>query len=122
MRSCLNIFLLLALVAPSARAADAAAGKPYEYQVLLKFGAHRLLTPTYCRQLADELRDGLQSAFGALAHVRVIDVNADAAAKAMWLDPATVDWPDRLAPCKRHFVAIDFADGQYSIRARQNDW
>src|SRR5206468_2828453 len=84
-------------------------------------GSHRLLTPTFCRQLADELRDGLQSAFGPLAHVQVLDANADPAAKTAWIDPATADWPDRLAIGKRHFVAIDFADGQYSIRARQHD-
>jgi hypothetical protein len=122
MRLCLTVLLLLPLAVPSARAADAAAGKPYEYQILLKFGAHALLTPTYCRQMADELRDGLQAAFGPLAHVHVIDVNADAAAKANWIDPATSNWPDRLFPAKRHFVAIDIIeDGQYSIRARQHD-
>jgi tetratricopeptide (TPR) repeat protein len=121
MRSCQAVLVLLALISPAARAADAAAGKPYEYEVLLKFGANRLLTPTFCRQLADELRDGLQSAFGPLAHVKVIDVNSDATAKANWIDPSTPDWPDRLRPGKRHFVAIDFAHDEYSVRARQHD-
>lgn len=120
MRSYLIVLVILALLSPAARAPDAVSGKPYEYEVLLKFGANRLLTPTYCRQLSDELRDGLQSAFGPLAHVRVQDVNADPAAKANWIDPATVDWPDRLGPGKRHFVAIDYVR-EYSIRARQHD-
>lgn len=121
MRLCRTIFVLLALSSPVARAADAPAGKPYEYQVLLRFGENRWLTPTFCRKLADELRDGLQSAFGPLAQVNVIDVNADATAKANWIDPITTDWPDRLGSAKRHFVSIDFADGLYSIRARQHD-
>jgi hypothetical protein len=121
MRSYPAALLVVALLAPTARSADAAAGKPYEYQVLLKFGAHRLLTPTYCRQISDELRDGLQSAFGPLARVQVVDVNADPAAQANWIDPSSPDWPDRLGLTKRHFVAIDLIKDEYSIRARQHD-
>src|SRR5206468_298837 len=69
MRSCLTALVLLEFLSPFARAAEATAGKPYEYEVLLKFGANRLLTPIFCRQLADELRDGLQSAFGPVGTI-----------------------------------------------------
>jgi len=91
MRSCPTTLLVLASATPALAAAAAAAGKPYEYQVLLKFGSLRLLTPTFCRQLADELRDALQSAFGPLAHVQRLDANADPAAKTAWIDPATAE-------------------------------
>jgi len=121
MRSCLTALVLLSFVSPPAGAADVGAGKPYEYQVLLKFGANRLLTPAYCRQIADELRDGLQSAFGALAHVQVIDVNANPAAMGNWIDPTSGNWAERLEAGKRHFVAVDLAKTEYSIRARQYD-
>jgi tetratricopeptide (TPR) repeat protein len=111
----------LVILPAGVRAGDSTAGTPYDFQVLLRVGTHRLLTDTFRRQLGDELRDGLQSAFGPLATVRVQDVATDAETKAAWLDPAAADAPAPLGPAKRHFVAVDFSDGQYTIRARQSD-
>ena len=46
MRRVWPAILALALSAPSAAAIDAETAKPYEMHVLVRVGAHRLLTPT----------------------------------------------------------------------------
>src|SRR3954452_5901917 len=63
----------LLLLAPSARAAlDPELKTPYQLQVVLDVAEHRSLTPTFRRQLADELRDHRRLTYGALARVEVV--------------------------------------------------
>jgi tetratricopeptide (TPR) repeat protein len=105
-------------VAGAAPAADVDVARPYDYRIILRIAPHRLLTQEFRRQLRDELQDGVQAALGPLA---VVDVVSAAAAPDAWLDPNTLGAHSETGPAKRHFIEVSFADGRYTIRARQHD-
>jgi tetratricopeptide (TPR) repeat protein len=111
---CLLLVVVCSLALGAPASADDAT-KPYDFRVILRIEPHRLLTPTFQRQLHDELQDALQAAFGPLAQVDVQDANT------AWLDPATLDRHSETASAKRHFVEIAYVDGRYVIKARQHD-
>jgi hypothetical protein len=101
------------------RGDNAETSNPYDYQVILRFAPHRLLTPTFCRQLRDEVEDSVQAALGSLARVDVLEANVSP--RAAWLDLASLDTHSEAGLAKRHFVEVSYADGQYVVRARQHD-
>lgn len=112
-----SIALLWAAVIPSA-GIDTEVAKPYDVQIVLRVAPHRLLTPTFRRQLATDLRDAMQASLGSLAQVEVVDAHAQPAA---WQSFDAIDSQTELKPAKRHFVQVEFQDGQYLVSARQHD-
>jgi hypothetical protein len=122
--------VLLATWSSAARAQlDAEVDKPYHLRVALRVAQHRALTTVFKKQLQDELHDSLQSVYGALADVQVLDMNQpDELAKDPLLKRVAddglqlgLDGPQPLGQAKTHFVFVDFEDGQYKIAARQHD-
>jgi tetratricopeptide (TPR) repeat protein len=116
------VALALCLAVPGAAhaALDPELKTPYQLQIVLQVAEHRLLTPVFQEQLARELRDHLQLTYGALARVEVVrghKLLKDVRARGL---EALDSWRE-LSPLKTHFVLIDYADGQYRIRARQQD-
>ena len=117
-------FVLLAalfLPAPARADLDAEADKPYRLDVVLDLARHRLLTDVFRQQVLRQLRDGLRSAFGNLAEVRILDKHPLLAqVRKQGLKEALDRWLD-LDGVKTHFVLIDYAAGEYVIRTRQHD-
>ena len=119
----LPLVLLAALLLPAPARADldAEANAPYRLDVVLDLAKHRLLTDVFRQQILRELRDGLRSAFGNLAEVRVLDSHPLLAqVRRQGLKEALDRWLD-LDGVKTHFVLIDYAAGEYVIRTRQHD-
>jgi hypothetical protein len=110
--------LLTTLVLLPTTGIDADAAKPYDLQIILRVTPHRLLTSTFRRELAADLRDSMQAALGSLGHVEIVDANAKPDA---WQALDTLESQTQLHPGKRHFVQIEFADGQYLVTARHQD-
>ena len=117
MRTLVFPVMVLSFAASAARAADADVNRAYDYRIILHIAPHRLLTPTFRRQLAADLQDGIQGALGALANISV----GAAAPNDPWIDPAALAAKSDVSPAKRHYVDVSFVDGQYVIRARQLD-
>lgn len=99
-------------------AIDSEAAKPYDLQVVVRFVPHRLLTPAFRRQFETELLDALQSTLGIAGRVEVVE--ADDRTNA-WPALGTLDARTDLQPAKRHYLQLEFADGQYVVTARQRD-
>src|SRR5438552_12710332 len=97
---------------------DAEAAKPYDLLIILRVAPHRLLTPTFRGQLATDLHDSVQAALGTLGQVEVIDAVAKPDA---WRPLANLDSQPQLQSAKRHYIEVEFADGQYVVTARQHD-
>ena len=110
--------LIAALAFLPAAGVDAEAAKPYDMQIVLRIAPHRLLTPTFRRQLAADLKDAMQASLGALAQVEIVDVAEHPEA---WQSPSGLDGQTQLQSAKRHFVQVEFVDGQYVVTARQLD-
>jgi tetratricopeptide (TPR) repeat protein len=101
--------------------------KPYNLNVVVGFGEHRLLTRVFKDRVKRELHDSLQAALGEMAKVAVVDLAADpdprfkeVEAKGLRQALEEGSWKT-LADVKTHFVLIDFADNQYVIHTRQHD-
>jgi hypothetical protein len=119
MRSAFVFFAAFVVSSPVAAAGiDAEMAKPYDLQIVLRVAPHRLLTPTFRRQLATDLQDAMQASLGALAQVELIDANAQ---PQSWQPLDGLDAQSQLQPAKRHYVQVEFADGQYVVSARQLD-
>src|SRR4051812_31180965 len=113
----------LALATPDAPALDSNLSKPYTLKVVVRVADHPLLTRVFKDQVRQRLRDGLQAALDDLAEVSVVDQHpwlADVEAKGLQqaLDERA---GKELNGVKTHFVLIDSAEGQYTVRARQYD-
>jgi chaperonin cofactor prefoldin len=122
-RSVAALAAVVAAVAPL-RADDMA--EPYRVQVVMQFGAHRLLTPQFRDRLRQELADELKAALGKRDTVTVEELKVEENTPAMWKRVAAeglgvLDSIPDLSDHKTHFVQIDYADGQYEIAARQHD-
>jgi hypothetical protein len=117
-------FVLLAamfLPAPARAALDPETDRPYRLDIVLDVAKHRLLTDIFRQQVLRELRDGLRSAFGDLAEVRVLETHPLLAqVRKQGLKEALDRWLD-LDGIKTHFVLIDYAAGEYVIHTRQHD-
>jgi len=111
-------FIAASMLIVPAAAVDAEAAKPYDVQIILRIAPHRLLTPTFRQQLTADLKDAMQASLGALAQVDVIDASNHPEA---WQPLAGLESQTQLQPAKRHFVQVEFADGQYVVTARQHD-
>lgn len=99
-------------------AIDAEAAKPYELQVVVKVVPHRLLTPAFRRQFETEILDAMQSTLGIAGHVEVMEADDRT---IPWPGLTTLDAKSDLKPSKRHYVQLEFADGQYVVTSRQQD-
>jgi hypothetical protein len=110
------VFLLAAAIPASG--IDAEANKPYDVQIVLRVAPHRLLTPTFRRQLARDLHNAMQASLGSLAQVEIVDIHEKPDA---WQRFDAIDSQTELSPAKRHFVQVEFQDGQYVVSARQHD-
>ncbi|MBI1918371.1 MAG: hypothetical protein HYS12_27080 [Planctomycetes bacterium] len=120
-RPLLPALFVLALVAAPARGLDAELNKPYQLRVVLDVAKHRLLTDVFRQQVKRELQASLRAAFGELAEVTVADEHPLLAqVRQFGLKKVLDDWLD-LDGIKTHFVLVDFAGGQYEVRARQHD-
>jgi hypothetical protein len=113
------LLLALLLASGTIRAADAEA--PYQLDVVLDMARHRLLTNVFKEQVRRELQDSLQSAYGPLANVQMLD-------KHPRLDEVRRDglgvldkWGPSAGGRKTHFVFIDYTAGEYEIQTRQHD-
>jgi hypothetical protein len=114
-----TMFTLLTVLAfAPAAGIEADAAKPYDLQIVLRVAPHRLLTPTFRRQLAADLKDAMQASLGALAQVEIVDAVAHPEA---WQPFAALDSQTQLHPTKRHFVQVEIVDSQYVVTARQHD-
>jgi hypothetical protein len=118
MRRLIVLLGILASSSPAPAGIDSDAAKPYDLQIVLRVAPHRLLTATFRRQLATDLRDAMQASLGTLAQVDVLDANAK---PEMWQPLGGLDTQTLLQPTKRHFVQVEFTDGQYVVSARQHD-
>src|SRR2546421_9583604 len=124
------LLALPALLCPAAAHADLdpGANQPYQLQVVLQVGAHRLLTPAFRGQLRRDLDESLKAAFGPLARVEVIDPATvpENTWPPLWKDVrqrglAALDAHSETGPAKTHFVQVEYAEGEYAIAARQHD-
>lgn len=113
--------LLLAACSPAGAALDPEVDKPYQLQVVLLLGEHRVFTPVFREQLERELRDNLQTALGSLARVRVEqnhplreEIQTRGLLKAL-------DSVRLVDDQKVHFILVDFVNGQYELQTRQYD-
>jgi hypothetical protein len=103
-------------------ASPVSAAEPYQLDVVLDIARHRLLTDVFKAQVRRELEDGLRTAFGDLVKVKVVTEHKRLAEmKKFGLSDAAFKGWNELSGVKTHFVLIDYADGQYEIRARQHD-
>jgi hypothetical protein len=121
------VALLLAPLAVHAQP-DAETDKPYELQVVLRFGAHNWLSKTFRDDLRANLAGMLTDAFGSAANVSVVDLKDVPREQwqPLWTEVETrgfgaLDSAQELTGIKTHFVRIDFVDGQYELQARQFD-
>jgi hypothetical protein len=122
-RSVVALAAVTAVAAPL-RADDV--NEPYRVEVVLQFGAHRLLTKEFRERLKQEVHDDLQASLGKRDSVKVDELKLDDGAPAMWKRVAAeglgvLDGMPELSDHKTHFVQFDYADGQYEIAARQHD-
>jgi vacuolar-type H+-ATPase subunit D/Vma8 len=117
----LSALCWLSLASPSRAALEPETNEPYSLQIVLQVAPHRTLTPAFRTQLARELRDGLQIAFGDLARVELVnDHPLLKEIEARGLQAVLDGWKE-VSPRKTHFVRIDFADDRYQIEAGQHD-
>jgi hypothetical protein len=98
--------------------------RPYDLQVVVHFGQHRLLSDDFRKQVERELGDDLRVSLGDLVRVRVVSEHKDLG--VVQRDGLAVldSWPagsSGRSGVKTHFVLIDYRDGQYDIRTRQHD-
>jgi hypothetical protein len=140
------VSVLLLFSQTSALAAlDPEAARPYQVRIIVHLTTHPAFTPLFKDRLMRGLHDGLQTSLGKLVQVEVLDKflleemtarKADgdkgrlaALERALKLLQDITDhglespldnWKE-VSDTKTHFVAIDFADGQYVIQARQFD-
>ena len=128
MRNILTLALVLAIAAPGFSAVDPEMKTPYQLQVVLRFGDHPLFTDFFKRELRRELQNDLSAAIGKLGTVEVVDLTSvkKDTWPALWklADEKGLDGLEtfnELGGGKTHFLTIDFADGQYTLRARQHD-
>ena len=94
---------------------------PITLQVILHVAPHRLLTDVFKEQLARELRDTLKAALGDLAEVEILDKYPSLEKIEARGLQVGLDGRHRLTDAKKHFVFVDFKDGEYDISARQID-
>ena len=95
--------------------------KPYDLHVVLHVADNRYLTPVFQDRLQLDLRDQLQLALGWLARVEVVRTHPLLPEiEAKGLDSALDAW-NQVSSLKTHFVLVDFAQGVYTLQARQHD-
>lgn len=140
---CLITLPVLLAVAPARAALDPEKDKPYQFRVILHFGNHPVLTPTFKDRLRHGLHNGFQDALGKMGQVQVVDRDAllrvqgdardmeqrasiDRALSLLkeveehGLQKVLDNWKE-VSESKTHFVLVDFVNGQYVIQARQFD-
>jgi hypothetical protein len=133
--SCIALSALLLGTVPavlSEEPKDLELNQPYQVTVVLDIAKHRLLTPVFRDQVKRELQDGLRTAFGELARVRVVEATEKLPKELEALAPllaqvrrdglqGPLDKWKKTGPYKTHFVQIDYVDGQYEVQTRQHD-
>jgi hypothetical protein len=110
--------------------------KPYQLNVVLDVGDHRVFTAVFKDQVRRDLRDILQADLGKLAQVKVEFLDAlvkkprgrkSALTLALLKDVRArglqkpLDGFKEVIGVKTHFVRLRFANGRYRIEARQHD-
>lgn len=122
---------LLLSPAPARADIDAHQKSSYELVVVLDIAKHRLLTDIFRQQVQRELDEGLRSALGKIADVKVVDSSKVNELKLpgmprmeeirqKGLEDGLNSWL-ALTNKKTHFIFIDYVAGQYEIQARQHD-
>jgi tetratricopeptide (TPR) repeat protein len=121
MKSVIFLAALLCLP-PSARAQlEPELDTPYRLQVVLHVADNRFLTHVFQEQLQRALRDRLQLSLGALANVEVVRAHPLlGTVESKGLESGLDGW-EQISPVQTHFVLVDFANGMYSLKARQYD-
>jgi hypothetical protein len=112
---------LRALAPPALAEIDPQTKKPYDIHVVLRVADNRFLTPLFQEQLRRELADQLRLSFGALARVQVASEHPllrDIEARG--LEQVLEGW-DEVSDRQTYFVLLDYAAGQYQLRARGHD-
>jgi hypothetical protein len=120
-RSLGALLFAAALALPATAQAQNELNTPYDLHIVVHVAENRLLTDVFRKNIERELRDGFQSAFGAMGRVTVSDKHerlADVLARG--LRSSLDEWKDR-SDRKTHFVLIDYTGAQYEIQARQYD-
>jgi hypothetical protein len=108
--------LSLALLLPATELTE-----PYRVKIVISVARHKLLTDVFKQQIEREIGDGLQSALGKLARVRVTDKHDLLPnIRSQGLDRVLASHRAR-TPEQTHFVLIDFDGKQYDIRTRAHD-
>lgn len=125
--------LLAAIVLASCPAAvhaglDPQVGEPYQFNIVVRFGENRLLTPVFKKRVADELHDWFEGALGEMANVRVLEkhpllpeIEARGLEQALDGQLQQIGGWRPVNGEKTHFVLIDYVDGQYQVKTRQQD-
>lgn len=93
----------------------------YQIRIVLDMERHKLLTPVFREQVARELRDGMQAAFGTLArveiqekHPKLADIRSRGLARAL-------DGYQEQNGQHTHFVRIDYSGTHYRIQTRMHN-
>jgi hypothetical protein len=102
--------------------------EPYDLQIVVRHGAHTWLGRPFRDEFRRNLLAMLTDAFGPMAQIRIVDMREVPKDQwpALWrdIDRRGLKALDSATPTetgKRHFVTIDFLDGQYEVAARQWD-
>lgn len=112
--------VMLFLASTSAHGQSSIATTPYQLRVILDFGEHRVLTPTFQQRVQQQLRAFLLLHYGNLAEIEVAGKHERLAEVRLKSLQALDGW-DELSPFRTCFVLVDFADGRYHLRIRQQD-
>lgn len=116
-----TVLMVLSISSPIQAALDPEIDKPYHLQLVLSFAERRVFTPVFRENVERELRDSLQTAFGAVVNVTAVREHpllAEAWSKGL---QKTLDGIRLVSDTKTHFVLIDHDKGHYEIQARQHD-
>jgi hypothetical protein len=110
----------LCLCGESPAQLDPEANKPYQLRVVLSVADHRMLTPSFQKQLESDLQAQLRLAFGKLADVKVVrghPLLSDIHARG--LGAVLAAW-DEVSEQETVFVLVDFRDGHYALQVGQH--
>jgi hypothetical protein len=128
MRYVAALTVLLSASISTRAALNPEADKPYQLQVVIRFGSHSWLGEQFRDDLRRDLGGMLKDAVGGIAEVTVIDLKKVPANEwqPIWKEADTRGLAElkpaaELTGIKTHFLRVDFVNGQYELLARQQD-
>ncbi|MGF1580205.1 MAG: tol-pal system YbgF family protein [Gemmataceae bacterium] len=93
---------------------------PYQLNIVLHFSRHQVFTSAFKKRVEKRLLSLLGATYGKLARVQIQTHPLLNEVLQKGLQSA-LDNHDKLSTAKTHFVLIDYEDGSYRIRTRQED-